>query len=58
MPVNSKKDANICSPSAAGQRPLLFAGHAVKSSADATYPFIGNRNFEYLTESRKSIPPY
>ncbi len=28
---------------------LLFAGHSVKSSADSTYPFIGNRNFEYLT---------
>ncbi|HOJ44417.1 MAG TPA: aminopeptidase P N-terminal domain-containing protein, partial [Bacilli bacterium] len=28
---------------------LLFAGVPIKSSADGTYPFIANRNFEYMT---------
>ncbi len=28
---------------------LLFAGSALKSSADGTHPFIANRNFEYMT---------
>jgi len=33
-----------------GSIAILFSGYPVKSSADATYPFVVNTNFFYLTQ--------